>query len=185
MGAVVRVARSSHVLAPQLALLLAQAGCWAAADEAPALPSFYLSAGFSSDMVSPCHTFHHTQPPPTPNPIPTSNLQVLQQAPAKAAIYGVGEGPVSVSVSGTDGAGAAVRYTVAAFTEAGGGGGRGGGSGGDTVSSPTPTWKAFLKPTVAGGSYTVTAKGKAGTAVLEKVTYGDVYFCSGQSNMVR
>ena len=124
-----------------VALLLLLAGC-CAADEAPPLPKFYLSAGFSSDMV-------------------------LQQAPAKAAIYGVGEGPVTVTVSGTDAAGAAVLYTVRASVNA------------DTAVAQT--WKAFLKPTAAGGSFTVTVKGAAGTVVLDKVTFGDIYFCSGRA----
>ena len=121
----------------------------ALADEAPALPSFYLSAGFSSDMV-------------------------LQQAPAKAAIYGFGEGPVSVTVSGTSAAGASVDYTVDALgADAAATGSTNG------ASAAGPTWKAFLKPAAAGGSYTVTAKGASGTVVLHSVTFGDVYFCSG------
>ena len=96
------------------------------------------------------------------------------QAPAKAAIYGIGEGPVSVTVSGSDGAGAAVLYTVAAFAAVDDGTLASG-------SAAAPTWKAFLKPAAAGGSYTVSAKGAGGTLVLERVTFGDVYFCSGPS----
>ena len=122
------------------------------AEEAPPpLPSFRLSAGFSSDMV-------------------------LQQAPAKAAIYGFGEGPVSITLSGRDAAGAAVHYSVAAETRQGQG---------DTASvdRAAATWKAFLRPSTAGGSYNVTAKGANGKVVLSEVTFGDVYFCSGQSNM--
>lgn len=50
------------------------------------------------------------------------------------------------------------------------------------------TWRAELKPQpTAGGVYTVTAvtSGSAAnsTITLARVTYGDVYFCSGQSNM--
>lgn len=49
-------------------------------------------------------------------------------------------------------------------------------------------WSATLQPVkAAGGSFTITAtKGRGvvnGTVALERVTYGDVYFCSGQSNM--
>ena len=52
---------------------------------------------------------------------------------------------------------------------------------------PSPTaWKAKLRPTPAGGSYTirVRASGLPGkTLVLRRVTFGEVFFCSGQSNM--
>ncbi len=49
-------------------------------------------------------------------------------------------------------------------------------------------WRAELKPQpTAGGVYTITAAtaGSAAnsTITLARVTYGDVYFCSGQSNM--
>jgi sialate O-acetylesterase len=123
------------------------------AEEEP-LPSFFLSAGFSSHMV-------------------------LQQAPARSAVYGFGKGPVSVTVTGSDATGAAVGYTVDAFTVDDGSAPA---SSSDDPSSSLPTWKAFLKPAAAGGSYTVTAKGATGTVVLSDCTFGDVYFCSGQSN---
>ena len=49
------------------------------------------------------------------------------------------------------------------------------------------TWSATLNPVeAAGGEYTISAskgKGANETVTLERVTYGDVYFCSGQSNM--
>jgi hypothetical protein len=49
------------------------------------------------------------------------------------------------------------------------------------------TWVAELHPTAEpGGQYTVSASKGSGvneTITLERVTYGDVYFCSGQSNM--
>ena len=102
-----------------------------------------------------------------------SSDMVLQRGPSKAAVYGFGQGPVTVRVAGTDEAGGAVSYSVAADPAAS----AAGGGGGDGV------WKAFLKPSPAGGSYTVTAtSATGGSAVLERVTYGDVYFCSGQSN---
>jgi sialate O-acetylesterase len=44
-------------------------------------------------------------------------------------------------------------------------------------------WKIFLPPTKAGGPYTITITGK-NTLVLNDVLFGDVWFCSGQSNMV-
>ena len=94
-----------------------------------------------------------------------SDDMVLQRAPAKSALYGFGTGPVSVHVVGTDGADAAVEYMVEAESRADG------------------TWKAFLSPHVAGGSFTVTATSGAATLQLERVTMGDIFVCSGQSNM--
>jgi len=41
-------------------------------------------------------------------------------------------------------------------------------------------WKALLRPTAAGGAFTITASDGASSAVLRRVTFGDVYFCSGQ-----
>ena len=49
------------------------------------------------------------------------------------------------------------------------------------------TWKAFLRPTQAGGDYTITARCNGCTNVtvvtLTHVTFGDMWYCSGQSNM--
>ena len=48
------------------------------------------------------------------------------------------------------------------------------------------SWKAFLPPQVAGGSYTLTvscSQGFSNSLTLERVTFGDVWFASGQSNM--
>eukprot|EP00755_Sulcionema_specki_P029137 Sspe_Gene.91491::Locus_63007_Transcript_1_1_Confidence_1.000_Length_1105::g.91491::m.91491/K05970/SIAE; sialate O-acetylesterase len=108
-------------------------------------------------------------PPPPPPPLMFSagfsSDMVLQRAPGKAAVYGmVAEGAeVEVVVSGEG-----KSYTVQA-------GMMGDGS-----------WKAYLQPTEAGGEYTVTARCSRGcdySVTLERVTFGDVYFCSGQSNM--
>lgn len=45
-------------------------------------------------------------------------------------------------------------------------------------------WRAVLKPATAGGAYTITVTDGTtnGSAVIERVTFGDVWFCSGQSN---
>ena len=60
----------------------------------------------------------------------------------------------------------------------------------DTPYSPYATWKAYLNPTAAGGDYTITANctGCGGDpkywgASITNVTFGDVWHCSGQSNM--
>lgn len=54
---------------------------------------------------------------------------------------------------------------------------------------PLPTWKVLLWPMPAGGNYTVTAEctsracADCKPATITNVTFGDVWYCSGQSNM--
>ena len=102
--------------------------------------------------------------PPRP---PTAPTQVLQQSPAKAAVYGTVEAGgtgVTITVAGGSASGMA-SYTVPATLKSG-------------------EWKALLKPAAAGGSYTITAKctgcKNATDAVLTDVTFGDVWYCGGQ-----
>ncbi len=45
------------------------------------------------------------------------------------------------------------------------------------------SWKIMLPPMPAGGPYNMIITGK-NTIVLKDVLFGDVWFCSGQSNMV-
>lgn len=40
-------------------------------------------------------------------------------------------------------------------------------------------WKAFLRPTKAGGDLTITAVSGAWKAEISHVTFGDVFYCSG------
>jgi len=125
---------------------------------------------------------------------------VLQQAPAKSAVYGMAVGnPTSVKVTvrdedaGTSYAVAAVFNTThqpfgPAFV-----GGRGDyTSAGAYIGGPHTTWKAFLKPTAAGGNYTITATCEGcyedlaspfASVNISDVVFGDVWHCSGQSNM--
>lgn len=109
---------------------------------------------------------------------------MVLQRDATTAVYGqvVGDGgkDVSVSVTMSNDATGAV-YTVPATIIAG-----------PTYSlqsaaNYTATWKAYLRPAPAGGSYTISAKcsgagcgGALPVSTLERVTMGDVYFCSGQ-----
>ncbi|MBO0936816.1 beta galactosidase jelly roll domain-containing protein [Fibrella sp. HMF5335] len=44
-------------------------------------------------------------------------------------------------------------------------------------------WQVNLNPVTAGGPYTLTASGKSGSATLDDVLVGEVWLCSGQSNM--
>ena len=47
----------------------------------------------------------------------------------------------------------------------------------------TGSWRASFKPHDSGGPYTITAKASSGAATSEDVMVGDVWLCSGQSNM--
>jgi len=44
-------------------------------------------------------------------------------------------------------------------------------------------WKAKISTPPAGGPYTITIKGRFNTIVLENILIGEVWICSGQSNM--
>ena len=102
---------------------------------------------------------------------------VLQQSPAKAAVYGHLAGPPSSKVTVTVTPAGAAAYTVAATVTAAVTGGNTGGN---------ATWKVFLKPEEAGGNYTIKASyvsGCSGSATITDVSFGDVWYCSGQSNM--
>jgi sialate O-acetylesterase len=90
---------------------------------------------------------------------------------ARAAVYGGGAAAgsaVKVALSPTDAATLRLATSETFSTTAGEDG----------------SWKVLLAPKPAGGSFTVTATSSGGEkAVLTDVTYGDVWFCSGQSNM--
>ena len=45
------------------------------------------------------------------------------------------------------------------------------------------TWKALLKPQLAGEGFTVTATQGGADAKLSGIGFGDIWFCSGQSNV--
>jgi len=113
-------------------------------------------------------------PPPMPNASVAINFSsacgshmVLQQAPTIAAVYGpVAKGmlpsakiTVSVSASG------AAAYTVPAIITG-------------------VVWKALLKPTQAGGSYTIKVSDGTSSASISDVTFGDVWYCGGQVMMM-
>lgn len=93
---------------------------------------------------------------------------VLQQAPAKSAVYGTVAGPSTgkISVTVTPSSAEDAAYTIAATMEPAAGG--------------NSTWKAFLKPTPAGGNYTILAKcmsGCTGDAQIADVTFGEALQC--------
>lgn len=119
------------------------------------------------------------------------NDMVLQREPAKAAVYGaLLEQEAVVEVTVTSDAASYTSYTVQA----------------EVLPAPvwsgpaganySASWKAYLRPTPPGGNYRITVKctERCGTgsganattrneATIERATFGDVYFCSGQSNM--
>jgi hypothetical protein len=119
------------------------------------------------------------------------NNMVLQRAPAAAAVYGiVPSTATAVSVTITE-SGSATSYTVQAKVgvdavhQPEGPGFEGVGSG-VPIGSPYVAWKALLKPTVAGGNYTLFAEctgcavsGEYSNATITNVTFGDVWHCSG------
>ena len=99
---------------------------------------------------------------------------VLQQQPAKACVYGTIDGSAAtVKISSAGGDAAFEAYEVAAEITAG--------------SGAFKLFKGCLAPHPAGGDFTVTATctgcTNTTTATLEHVTFGDVWYCGGQSNM--
>lgn len=131
---------------------------------------------------------------------PFGDFMVLQQAPAQAAVYGFMDASgTGVKVTVSDGATGAPLFTVDAalnVTTQAYGPGWGARPCPKSVCPPydmepfnpfgvqLPTWKALLPPTVAGGNFTITAicSGCNGnsTLTLQSVTFGDVWYCSGQ-----
>lgn len=128
------------------------------------------------------------QPPPTPPPFAGPGIglapiftdhAVLQRAPAVSALFGVvvgdshATGAMVAVTSDADG----TSYSVAAAHI-------------ERVNATYFRWKAALRPTAAGGgSHTITATcvgclaSSTGSAAVRDVVFGDVYVCSGQSNM--
>jgi sialate O-acetylesterase len=107
-----------------------------------------------------------------------SSSMVLQRAPSKSAVYGHLGAPsvtkaaaasIQVTVDGVSEGGQHALYTVAA-----------------EINADARTWKAFLKPSEQGGNYTIKAactSGCTGSASINDTTFGDVWMCTGQSNM--
>jgi len=93
-------------------------------------------------------------------------LQAMGTTQQKSAVYGMA--PAGATLSITVASAADASYSVAATASAKG------------------AWKAFLHPTADGGDFTITAHcsscaSNATNAVLRHVTFGDVWYCSGQS----
>eukprot|EP00039_Didymoeca_costata_P020170 m.340304 g.340304 ORF g.340304 m.340304 type:complete len:677 (+) comp19230_c0_seq1:26-2056(+) len=117
-------------------------------------------------------------PPPPPSTPGISfntsfgSYMVLQQAPTQACVYGmlgVGGTSASIKVSVSYNDEQSSVYSMAAAVDDAGG------------------WKSCLKPGNVGGDVTITATCTGCTnttdAVIEHATFGDVWYCGGQSNM--
>ena len=113
------------------------------------------------------------KPPPLPPGISfftgLTDGAVLQRAPKAANVYGtLGKGGTGATVAVSSADGAFAAYSVEA-------------------SVAGAAWKAALKPMPDGGDVKITATctgcADAKPAVLQHVAFGDVYYCSGQSNM--
>jgi sialate O-acetylesterase len=86
---------------------------------------------------------------------------VLQRAPQRANIWGWAKTP-----------GAVVTVTINQKSY------------NTTSALSTGAWNILLDPTPAGGPYTLEASSTSGdSAALSNILFGDVYVCSGQSNM--
>ena len=130
----------------------------------------------SDDDEPAAATISSSPPPPPRTPQPVrffsglTDWAVLQRAPDAANVFGtLGDGGTAARVTVSSETGTDSMYEVAAVTDG-------------------HAWKATLKPTPSGGgdvTITVTCTGCTNqtAAVLRHVTFGDVYYCAGQSNM--
>ena len=97
------------------------------------------------------------------------NGMVLQRQPAHSSLYGSAPPGAKVVLTLTNEDAALETESLAVVAAADG------------------SWKATLAPRNAGGNFSATASvtsaGPSGTATITDLTFGDVWFCSGQSNM--
>ncbi|NXW57115.1 SIAE acetylesterase, partial [Eurystomus gularis] len=91
---------------------------------------------------------------------------VLQKEPAGAVVWGYGEPGATVAVAlARDGGLVVMKKTV-------------------PVKGASGTWTIVLDPMDPGGPYTLTATQGSENVTLRDIYFGDVWLCSGQSNMV-
>ncbi|KFU85523.1 Sialate O-acetylesterase, partial [Chaetura pelagica] len=90
---------------------------------------------------------------------------VLQKEPAGAVVWGYGEPGAMVTVVLSEDSGFIIsKKTV-------------------HIKGPSGTWTTVLDPMDPGGPYTLTARQASGNVTLRDIYFGDVWLCSGQSNM--
>ncbi|NXS72882.1 SIAE acetylesterase, partial [Pandion haliaetus] len=90
---------------------------------------------------------------------------VLQKEPAGAVVWGYGEPGAAVTVALSGDGGLIVMKKAA------------------QVKGPSGMWTTVLDPMDQGGPYTLTARQGSENVTLQDVYFGDVWLCSGQSNM--
>jgi hypothetical protein len=153
---------------------------------------------FAAAISPGCAALHAAAAPPPPPPPPTAvpslvfsagftDNAVLQRGDAGVAVYGfaAAAGPIKVTVVGD--ANYAVDTVAVPWTDD---------SGCNATACPDPRtqpmprhgayiWRAQLQPQQQpGGEYTISVSARSkGTISISNVTYGDLFFCSGQSNM--
>ncbi|NWY43609.1 SIAE acetylesterase, partial [Sylvia atricapilla] len=90
---------------------------------------------------------------------------VLQKKPSGAVVWGHGELGAMVTVTLSGPSGLIMEKTA-------------------QVKGPSGTWTAVLDPMDQGGPYALTAEQGLENVTLRDIYFGDVWLCSGQSNMV-
>ncbi|KAM9217029.1 sialate O-acetylesterase [Leptosomus discolor] len=90
---------------------------------------------------------------------------VLQKAPAGAVVWGYGEPGAAVTVALSEDGGLIVMKKTA------------------PVRGPSGRWTTILDPMEQGGPYALTAGQGSENVTLRDIYFGDVWLCSGQSNM--
>ncbi|NXO56343.1 SIAE acetylesterase, partial [Aramus guarauna] len=90
---------------------------------------------------------------------------VLQKEPAGAVVWGYGEPGAAVTVVVSGNGGLIVMKKTA------------------QVKGPSGTWTTVLDPMDPGGPYALTAGQGSENVTLQDIYFGDVWLCSGQSNM--
>ena len=120
------------------------------------------------------------QPPPPPTAAAVlfnatfsdyAVLQAMGENNTKSAVFGTAPPDAALTITVASAAGDA-SYSVKATASAAG------------------QWKAYLNPAADGGDATITAHCASGCtnstdAVLEHVTFGDVWYCAGPSSPFR
>ncbi|XP_057281953.1 sialate O-acetylesterase isoform X3 [Pezoporus wallicus] len=91
---------------------------------------------------------------------------VLQKEPAGAVVWGYGEPGAVVTVALSGDGGLVLMKKMA------------------QVKEPSGTWMTILDPMDQGGPYILTARQGSENVTLRDIYFGDVWLCSGQSNMV-
>ncbi|NXA98029.1 SIAE acetylesterase, partial [Melanocharis versteri] len=90
---------------------------------------------------------------------------VLQKKPSGAVVWGHGDLGAVVTVTLSEASGLIVMEKTA------------------QVKGPSGTWTTVLDPMDRGGPYTLTAEQGLENVTLRDIYFGDVWLCSGQSNM--